>query len=71
MRYWERYKSGFYRRIEKTKRWNGYDESISAEIVRGADGKWWMEFLHKKDGWVLKRCKSLGNAKAVVEECGK
>ena len=77
MRYWERKKSGFYRYCEKIRthrNYSGvmqYDESILAEIAKGADGDWWMEYLHKKDGWILQRCSSLSNAKAVVEECGK
>lgn len=77
MRYWKREKSGFYRYHEKIRThrdYSGvmlYDESILAEIVRGADGNWWMEYLDEKSGWSLKRCKSLSNAKAVVVECGK
>ena len=70
MIHWERKKSGFYRLIHTTN--TGYrEEGIIAEVVRGADGRWWMEFLDRVQGWICKRCKSLGNAKAVAEECCK
>jgi hypothetical protein len=72
MRRWERKKSGFYQYINRTKRYgwgNGYEEGILAEVARGADGLWWMEYLDKKQGWVFKRCRSYRNAQAVAEEC--
>lgn len=73
MRYWERKKTGFYRYCEKTKQryGHGYDVGVLAEVAKGADGQWWMEFLDAKQGWTFKRCKSLGNAKAVAVECCK
>jgi len=70
---WERRKPGYYRLVHHDHRaWpRGSNDGIVAMIARGADDKWWMEYLDKTQGWIFKRCKSLGNAKAVAEECCK
>jgi hypothetical protein len=74
MRRWHRVKPGYYQFLEKTKlnTWpSSYDESILAEVAKGADGRWWMDYLDEKQGWTIKRCKTLRNAQAVAEECCK
>lgn len=71
---WERKKPGHYQLIHRKRvAWpHDFDEGIVAEVVKGADGQWWMEYLDEKDGWICKRCsKKLANAKAVAEECCK
>jgi hypothetical protein len=71
---WERRRSGFYRLLHITKRktWPyTNEEGIVAEVVKGADGRWWMEYLDTRQGWIYNRCKTLGNAKAVAVECCK
>jgi hypothetical protein len=64
---WERQKTGFYRLMTRNKNWP-YEEGIVAEIARGADGKWWVEYLDRKHGWMFDRCRTLHNAKGVAEE---
>lgn len=67
---WERKKTGYYRLLHTTNRWP-FEEGIVAEIAKGADDRWWLEYLDKKHGWSFNRCRTLHNAKAVAEECCK
>jgi len=72
--YWERKKPGYYRfiTIAKASHWPyTIEEGIIAEVSKGADGQWWMEYLDKSQGWIIKRCQTLSNAKAVAVECCK
>ena len=71
---WERKKPGFYHLIHRTKMFTWpytNEEGIVAEIAKGVDGQWWLEYLDEKQGWTFNRCKSLRNAKIVAEECCK
>lgn len=71
---WERKKSGVYQYLERTlSKWrrDSADINIIAEVVKCADGKWLLDYLHDQEGkrfWSVKRCASKRNAQAIAEE---
>ena len=62
---WEKKKSGYYRLIHLPNA-EYWDEGIIAEVARGANGGWWMEYLDKERGWISNRYETFSRAKEVA-----
>ena len=68
---WERVRPGYYRLLHYENHLD-WDIGIVAEVAKGADGNWWMEYLDKQQGWIFnRRCKLLSDVKAVAMKCCK
>lgn len=68
-KHWERKKAGFYVYNVRELFADGFiDCGILAEVVKGADDHWWVQYLDSVVGWTIERCKSLKYAKSIVAE---